>query len=191
MFAGAYLVANLMEHRTRAVQIGIVAISVLVFSITVLPRVWSVEIVRRESGFYETNEDSTTVADEYMPIWVKVKPTQHTLEKIVMVKGLGTATLVRYSTRRLEASVSSQAGSTIGLSTVYYPGWGVLVDDIPVPIRHVNERGLIEFDVPEGTHNVVAAFRETPLRLFADALSFISFSSYIVFLCFLFKKKSL
>lgn len=179
MFAGAYLVAHLVEKRPRAIQLGIAAVAVLVFFITVLPRLRSVEIVTRQPGFYETNEDSTTVADEYMPRWVKIKPTQHTLRKVVIVKGLGTATLVRFSTRRLEASVTSQAGSTVGISTIYYPGWGVLVDDVPVPIRHTNERGLIEFDVPEGTHRVVAAFRETPLRLLADAITVISVIGYV------------
>ncbi|MBI3576777.1 hypothetical protein HY086_01925 [Candidatus Gottesmanbacteria bacterium] len=181
MFAGAYLAANLFETRQRIIQLGIVAVAVMVFSITVLPRVSSVKTVAREPGFYETNEDSTTVADEYMPRWVKVKPTQHTLRKIAMVKGLGTVTLVRYSTRRLEANASSQAGSTIGLSTIYYPGWGVLVDDVPVPIAHANERGLIEFDVPAGKHHIVASFRETPLRLLADAISVISFIGYLYY----------
>lgn len=191
MFAGTYLVASLMEHGFRKVQIGVIALAALVFSITILPRLSSVEMVRRDPGFYETNEDSTTVRDEYMPRWVKVKPIQHTLRKIVIVKGLGSVTLARFSTRRLEADAVLQTNATIQLSTIYYPGWGVLVDDKPVPIRYSNEGGLIEFDAPQGSHRVVAAFRETPLRLLADAISLISFASYVGLLFFSFKKKSL
>ncbi len=189
MIAGAYLVAGIMEKRSGKIQVALIGLAVIIVLTTVLPRVKSAVIVERAPGFYETNEDSTTVADEYMPLWVKVKPTQHTLRKTVMVKGLGTATLVRYSTRALEADVISQAGSTVILSTIYYPGWGVLVDDVPVPVRHNNERGLIEFEVPQGTHRVKAAFRETPLRLLADALSVVSVIGYLGCTYYVMRKK--
>ncbi len=191
LVAGSYLVAALVDRRPLRFQLGFLVVAVFVWLVTVVPRVVSVPRVDRENGYYTTNEATTTVADEYMPRWVRVKPTQRTLSKLSIVKGLGAATLTRLSTRRLEAHVTLQTYSTIQLSLIYYPGWGVLVDDVPVPIRYANERGLVEFDVPEGSHRIVAAFRETPLRLLADALSVASAIGYVAWLVISRKKKTL
>jgi len=56
----------------------------------------------------------------------------------------------------------------------YYPGWRVTVDGEPAPVAPTDPDGLISFDVPAGRHTIRVRFGETPLRLFADALSLLS-----------------
>lgn len=182
MVSGAFIVSNFVQYQKRKAQIIFAGVALVVFATTLAPRIVSVSPVFRERGFYETNEATTTVANEYLPRWVSVPPVQHTLRKISVVSGLGTATLLRSSSKRFEAEVVSQSKGTVQLSIIYYPGWGVLVDDVPVPVRFTNERGLIEFDVPAGKHRIVAVFHETPLRLLADALSAASIVGYLFFI---------
>ncbi|MEK7565420.1 MAG: hypothetical protein AAB506_00025 [Patescibacteria group bacterium] len=40
--------------------------------------------VERPAGFYETNDDTTTVKNEYMPKWVKVDPKNRAIEKLTV-----------------------------------------------------------------------------------------------------------
>lgn len=177
MTAGAFLVAVVASRKHPIARLGILGVCGIVLFMT-LPKTGSVVPVVREAGYYETNEGTTTVADEYMPRWVKVTPSGNTLRKIALVKGLGEVSLARISTRQLKATVTTQTGATVQLSTIYYPGWGVLVDDKPIHVSYSNERGLIEFDVPEGSHKIIAEFRETPLRLLADGISLVSIVGY-------------
>jgi hypothetical protein len=61
----------------------------------------------------------------------------------------------------------------------YFPGWRVTVDDDPVSIAPTEPEGLISFDVPAGHHTIAIRFRETPLRLVADAISLLSLAALL------------
>jgi len=63
---------------------------------------------------------------------------------------------------------------------MYYPGWGVTVDDQLVPIDYKNEFGLVRVIVPSGDHRVIASFRETISRFVADIFAFASIVLFIV-----------
>ena len=64
----------------------------------------------------------------------------------------------------------------------YYPGWRATVDGNPVSIGPTDPDGVISFDVPAGRHTIQVRFGETPLRLFADALSLLSLVAFLVLL---------
>ena len=57
------------------------------------------------------------------------------------------------------------------MNTMYYPGWGVTLDDAPVLIDYKNNQGLIRVVVPKGDHQLRAGFRETISRFLADNIS--------------------
>jgi len=149
-----------------------------------------VEFVERPEGFYTTNEATTTVADEYLPRWVHIKPSQRTYQKIIFASGRGEIEVSQVTTRRLLARVTADGKGVLQLNTIYYPGWGVLLDSQPVEIDYDNSQGLIRFPVPAGEHQVRAEFRETPLRLLADGISAFSLVGYLAYLRFVSNKKT-
>lgn len=53
----------------------------------------------------------------------------------------------------------------------YFPGWTASLDDQPVAIELAKPEGFMTVDVPAGSHELVFAFRDTPVRSFAWILS--------------------
>lgn len=162
-----------------------VLVSIVLFLILAVPAWYQfqkISFVLREAGYYTTNEGTTTVADEYMPRWVSVIPASRASERLVFQKGRGTVVYEFLNTQRIVAHIDAMEASRMRLQTVYYPGWGVTVDDTPVPVTYGNPNGFMEIAVPAGKHKIEAEFRETVSRFSADMLSMVSFVAWIVLL---------
>ncbi len=182
LVAGSFLVAAATHRMSLRYKVVFFVFALVVWFTTTTPRINLISHVVREEGFYSTNEATTTVADEYMPRWVKKDPTERTNQKLLIRDGLGSVDITGINTRRIEGRVILQTQGRLQFNTVYYPGWGVLVDGIPIEIRKDNEMGLIQFNVPPGNHSVVIEFRETPLRLITDMMSLTSVLVWVIFL---------
>lgn len=89
-------------------------------------------------SYYTTNDDTTTVQNEYMPKWVKVDPTKRPEDP----------------------------------KMVYFPGVKVVVSGAEIE-PEIDDNGLVK------TPGQIV-FRETPLRLFADAVSFAAITFLLV-----------
>lgn len=123
-------------------------------------------------GFYSTNQDSTTVQNEYMPKSVKeVAPSG--LPRIVLTHGGLVRNVVDHGSSISFQTVSSMS-STITVATIDYPGWVVSVDTKKVSQQPSTPYGFISFNVPKGQHDSVVRFTETPLRTFSDIVSLLS-----------------
>lgn len=138
----------------------------------------SVDPIARPEGFYTTNEGTTTVADEYMPVWVREPPLVRTAGRVEMVSGDAEIVIEEATTQRFQAAITAQTEAVLQINTIYYPGWGVVVDGTPADIDYTNPRGLMQVSVPSGTHTLVAEFRETVPRFAADIISFLSVAIY-------------
>lgn len=170
---GSWVVAGGVEvNKKRLAQL--VLLFGLVWVVTVWQRLENIEYVQRPEGFYTTNEGTTTVADEYMPRWVRVKADSRPATKFEFLKGHGVIVPTTSSTQRLEADIITEDTSTVQINTIYYPGWGITIDGIRVPVRFENPRGVMQIEVPAGNHRLIGEFRETPGRFVADALSVVS-----------------
>lgn len=66
------------------------------------------------------------------------------------------------------------------LNTLYYPGWQVKVDGLPVPIWP-SENGLIEFATPSAGAKIEAEFTPIPLRRAARIISLISLAAVLLY----------
>lgn len=130
--------------------------------------------VNRDEGFYITNEGTTTVADEYLPIWVKNPPLERAKEKVEIVSGKGKITDLALGFKRVRFNTESEESTVVKVNTVYFPGWQVLVDGKKVKINFAENNGLLVFDLASGPHSVEAVFRETRLRRWADFVSLVS-----------------
>jgi len=76
-------------------------------------------------------------------------------------------------------------------NTLYFPGWVVLVDGVETEIefQDPSNRGLITFYVNKGNHIVNVLYKETKIRLFSNAISFISLIISIVLIMFQLTKR--
>lgn len=61
-------------------------------------------------------------------------------------------------------------------NTFYFPGWKVFVDakEVPIEFQDMNYRGVITYNVPQGTHEVIVKFTDTKVRILANLISLVS-----------------
>lgn len=144
--------------------------------------------VAKSDEYYATNDATTTSADELMPIWVKLKPTNRLAEydrvrltptdtpEFVPPASLNYYNFKERSTKtEFTTGTSQPVLATIG--TIYFPGWQVKVDGKQVDITPTSDGGLISFPIPAGEHFITAQFRKTPVRIIADILTIVGFTS--------------
>lgn len=70
-------------------------------------------------------------------------------------------------------TVESDSESTLVSNTQYFPGWQVFVGGVKTPIQFQNPeaRGLLQFTVPPGTHEVRVVFARSRARLAGEIIS--------------------
>ena len=119
--------------------------------------------------YYATNEDSTTVKNEYLPVWVKNNPIEHYKNKVEIVNGEISDLKVRPNNINFVAS--SITDTEITINTIYFPGWMVEVDGKNSGFNYANDNGVIKISVLTGMHTISASFGETPIRLISDIIS--------------------
>ncbi len=131
------------------------------------------KFIQREEGFYTTNESSTTVKDEYLPLWVKENPTSRTNEKTIVSddsniinKSIGT---LMYS-----ITINNKQESLVQINTIYFPGFKARLDGKNVPIEYNNLNGVMQIKLPKGTHNVIINFGKTPVHLASEIISLLA-----------------
>jgi hypothetical protein len=156
----------------RQIVIGIGLIAVLAFS--AYPFFQSIKYTQKDEGYYSTNMDTTTVHDEYMPLWVKTKPTVRAEKKVEISKGEGITSSVVYNNKQIQFAIESKKVTTVQINTIYWNGWKAFLDNKEIPIQYQNPKGVMRISVPNGKHEVIVLFSETPVRLLSDILSCIS-----------------
>lgn len=133
----------------------------------------SIVYVDRPQGYYTTNEGSTTVHDEYLPVWVTQKPLSRAAAVFEIISGDAQTYIHRMDTQTIDISINASVPSTLQINKLYYPGWGVAIDGVRVPVDYSDPAGIMKVQVPSGNHRLVANFRETVSRFAADIVSFV------------------
>lgn len=182
VFLDAWLMAYVFSHSKNGMRVGLTVFFAGAGLWTLVPSLQSIRYMNVPEGYYTTNEATTTVQDEYMPVWVTDKPTQRAYDKLIFYEGAGTFDVKTLTSQSVDVVVHAAGDSVIQMNTIYYPGWGVTVDNAPVTIDYKNNRGVMRVSVPQGTHHLVAGFRETISRFIADAASLGFFIWYLIVL---------
>lgn len=175
-FLAAFTVFYLKNQRLLIV---VLIIALLIFSayeyITPAKRVF------RDDSFYSTNEATTTVQDEYMPKWVKVKPDERYREKVQIIEGSGEIKNLAYSdSKNIAFTAVTNSDSKIRINTIYYPGWKANINGKETKISYNNPNGVMELEISSGKHKVNLTFGETPIRAAADIASVFSLGMLLV-----------
>ncbi|MFZ2025235.1 MAG: hypothetical protein WAV51_03065 [Microgenomates group bacterium] len=150
-----------------------------------LTAVWGTQYIQSESvihpeGYFTTNEATTTVHDEYMPRWAAKHMSTRGTKKVEFFMGNGTIEEKIISTQKIDVVIHATEKSIMQINTIYYPGWGAMLDDAPVKILSDNPYGFMRIMVPEGKHHLYMEFRETPGRFLADVVSVVFGLLYVI-----------
>lgn len=128
--------------------------------------------------FYSTNQDSTTVHNEYMPIWVKQLPTVQ--EKVSITNG--SISNIQDNGSRLSFKTEATTSAKLTISSVYFPGWVVFIDGKKQIPYAQQTTGFVTFPIAQGNHAIRVTFTETPIQMAADGISLLSGSILIILL---------
>lgn len=130
-------------------------------------------------AFYSTNQDSTTVKNEYMPKWVKKAPTQMYSSKVENLNGEEKINLESVSANKISFNTFLASSREIRVNTVYFPGWTAYVNGRKSNI--IYNDGLINLSLEKGRNEVLIKFEETPVRVLANLVSIVSFLILVIF----------
>jgi len=130
-------------------------------------------------NFYHNFTLTTTIKDEYMPIWFD-KEKNYKIDadnKIVDLNGALDIKEVLWKTQKHQYEIKTDRQTEIVERTAYFPGWEVRIDGQKADINFEREDypGLISFKIPKGEHSVETVFTEnTPARRVGNIVSIIS-----------------
>ena len=174
MLLSSFLISYQLNKTEKKKKLWLTGIYLILIFISAVPFLVPKNYQNYPDSFYSTNQDTTTVKNEYMPKWVKVIPAAMPSEKVTVIKGQGTVENLFANGNKVTFSINALNEAQVQFNTVYFPGWKVKVDGKEVPISYENENGLIRFFINPGRHFINLSFGETPLRILADLVSFVS-----------------
>ncbi|OGH06464.1 MAG: hypothetical protein A2171_00855 [Candidatus Levybacteria bacterium RBG_13_35_9] len=130
--------------------------------------------------FYSTNQDTTTVKNEYMPKWVKSIPTKFYESKIENLSGDEEISIEKISPNNIIFNTNLKEKRIIAVNTVYFPGWEASINQKKEEVNFNNPAGIINLHLEKGENKVSVYFTETPIRILSNFISFLSLSSLLI-----------
>lgn len=170
IFAGPWFIARLINDGKRVSHQIVTGVFIVTLIVLWIPYLRSDSVIHNE-GFFTTNEGTTTVADEYMPKWASKKMATRASKKLEFYSGAGEIHIKKVNTQTMDIEINAVEHSILQINTLYYPGWGAMLDNVSVTIFHDNPYGLMRINVPAGKHRLLVEFRETVTRFVADGIT--------------------
>ncbi len=115
-----------------------------------------------------------TLKEEYLrlPLWTKERPETLPGEKIEVEKG--EVIYSEESPTRFTAEVEVPVTTKLIFHNYYYPGWEAYLDGQKKEVEVNQPHGDISLQIPQGEHQALFQFKETPLRMFTNLVSLFS-----------------
>lgn len=185
--AGSFLLTSMLSASSKHIKIVLCSVVVFFAIISFHQYGTPAQFFDKGEGFYATNEGTTTVKNEYMPVWVKTVPSAHP-EHIIEGSQVGISN-VQTASNMVKFDSQGEHSRSITVNRVYFPGWKVFIG---------NEEGILEVESsksgqlrlsgPVRAYSIKFQFGETPMRLFADVVSLTSFF-ILGFIAYNYKRK--
>lgn len=180
---GTVLISRVFDSVTKPQKILFLVILFAISLPSLFHQYQSIIPTDKPETFYTTNEATTTVANEYLPKWVRDQPTERAPVEIEFFSGKGDIEMREINTNKVVAVIRAEENSVLQINSIFYPGWGALVDNVPAEISYDNPEGVIRFPVSHGVHTIVTEFRETVPRFTATMISIVSIILFILAIC--------
>ncbi len=169
VFISAYLAAYIVDLSKTKTVLSILLIVAAVTStiLYITPK----DSVNFPDTYYSTNESTTTVRNEYMPLWVKETPTKRADTKFRFDKNVKVSNQ-QIMPANYRFSAQSENSSNVQINTIYFPGWQVKVNGKSIIINNQNRLGLITFKLPKGRSDVIIKYNKSSVHLRSELISF-------------------
>lgn len=120
-------------------------------------------------------------SEDYLPLtkWTKQRP-DFLPSKIEINPNIIVTNINYQSEISIKFDTQSTKPEILKINNYYYPGWQAKIDNKNTNIFPVDDIGRIGINIPEGQHQVIISFKNTPLRSFANLLSLLSLGSFII-----------
>ena len=105
----------------------------------------------------------TSSPEAFEPRWVETRAAYRD-QKLFSPDSVIEVQQLFFNTKRQEFNVKANTHANVHASTFYYPGWRVTVNGKQVPISPAAGSGMIVFQIPAGTHQVVLQLKPTGVR---------------------------
>jgi hypothetical protein len=112
----------------------------------------------------------TTALSEYLPIWVKGRPSTPVGHRLTPSRADVEVKTIEESPHRHFYKVVTTEEGWLTANLFYFPGWKVYVNGEEVK-PNVSEQGLMQFHLPKGQCLVDLKFENTPVRAVGNGLS--------------------
>jgi hypothetical protein len=154
--------------------------TILVISLGILVMIYNLQFIKTEpriyksDAYYQTNDATTTSADELQPRWVRHKGANRPEEKIILSPVGGEVLGIIERSNWLSAQIKTSVPTQMQINSIFFPGWKVYINNNIVPVTVGEESGLMSVKIPAGTSVLKAVFTSTPVRILADLISIIA-----------------
>lgn len=163
-----------------------IAGTVLMLSVIILSMKFTVtkNSINNPDDYYMTNDATTTSADELMPTWVKVKPSNRYINKINSDINDTKIFNLSYNSKKISFGINNSVPSVLNINTIYFPGWEFSINSKKSEYSIDNKYGTILLNVPSGKNFVAGIFKETPIRYYSNMVSVLSFTVILLLLLY-------
>lgn len=148
-----------------------------------LPLAQTVGRSMRPDRYYEDYPGTTEYHGKVTTIWSAGDPDRKAASAVEVIDGRAEVSVLGRMTQRHSLSVDAATEAKLLDNTFYFPGWKVYVNgqETSIQFQDPSHPGLITFAVPTGRSLVSVVFKESPIRLVADAISFVSIAVVALF----------
>lgn len=182
----AAFVVDSMKKNTLIITIFLILTSIISTITYTRPS----KFVNRSDGFYSTNEDTTTVRNEYLPLWVEEKPQNRANQKIE-IEGNGEIISSEIKPANYRAQINAHEELKVKINSIYFPGWQAYINNQKTSISFQdNPSGLMSFKLPKGSHKVIIKYGKTPIHLVSEIASLIALIGAGSYFFILWRKQS-
>lgn len=136
-------------------------------------------------AYYLSLKNTSTSFDEDLPIWVARMRTDTDHPKFTFLSGGGAIKILENKSARVLAEIEATGSATVRFNQYFFPGWGIEKDKKQVKFDYLrgDDSGLPVFDIDSGKHEILAEFKNTPIRNVADGISIMSVVIWLGLLC--------
>ena len=188
VFISAIFSAFIVSLNRNKIVLAILLVLASILSTIIYTKPMS--FVNKGDAYYSTNEDTTTVKDEYLPLWVSEKPNTRAVNKIEVASGDAKIYEREIKHSFYSADIKAQEESIIKVNSIYFPGWEVRENGRKVPISYQNKYGLITFQLSAGIHKVIINYARSPVHRLSEYISLLAFFVIGGYFYFLWQRKN-
>jgi len=169
---GSFCVKSVKVKLQTALAFGI-----LIFAVLSNSSFWHIKGISGQfpDSFWINSYKGTTETGESTPRWAIRFQEKDPVAKVQAVQGIiDSIEINNWQFENHQYVVETKENTRVADNTLYFPGWKVFVNgkDVPIEFQDENWRGIITYDVPAGTSNIVIQFTDTKIRKMANIISF-------------------